>query len=86
MSSPQTRFRSPSRGEGAAADLEPRKQARGYLRTMAWISLPVVVVLAGVHVQSLLNPAAGLVHAQMVPVLPAQAQVVDQRSFNGACL
>ncbi|KAF3766187.1 calcium-dependent phosphotriesterase [Cryphonectria parasitica EP155] len=48
---------------------------------MAWmISLPTLAVLAAVNVQWLLNPKAVTANAQQT--LPAQAQVIDQRSFN----
>lgn len=46
---------------------------------MAWVSLPSLAVLAAIHIQWLLNPNTVVVRAQE---LPAQAQVVDQRSFN----
>lgn len=47
---------------------------------MAGISLPALAVLAAVHLQWLLNPKTVTARAQE---LPAQAQVIDQRSFNG---
>ena len=46
---------------------------------MAWISLPALAVLAAVHIQWLLNPNSVAVQAQE---LPAQAQVIDQKTFN----
>ncbi|KAG6359995.1 hypothetical protein INS49_011051 [Diaporthe citri] len=46
---------------------------------MAWVSLPSLAVLAAIHIQWLLNPDSVVVQAQD---LPAQAQVIDQRSFN----
>lgn len=52
---------------------------------MAWLSLPVFVVLAGIHFQGLLNPSSVLVQAQaqaQAQVVPPQAQVVDQTTFN----
>lgn len=81
-STPQTS--SHSRGGRGPATLYTswRSTAGGHLFiTMAWMSLPLLAVLAGVHVQWLLNPAVMLAQAQTIP---AQAQVVDQRSFNGA--
>lgn len=79
-STPQTR--APSRGEDGPRVGENLGAAgrHGHFRTMAWLSLPLLAVLAGVHVQWLLNPAAVVVQAQTVP---AQAQIVDQRTFNG---
>lgn len=52
-----------------------------YHFNMAWITLPFLALLAGIHVQWLLDPAAVVAQAQTIP---AQAQIVDQRSFNGA--
>lgn len=46
---------------------------------MAWVSLPSLAILAGIHIQWLLNPESVVVQAQEVP---AQAQIIDQRSFN----
>lgn len=46
---------------------------------MAWVSLPSLAILAAIHIQWLLNPDSVAVRAQE---LPAQAQVIDQRSFN----
>lgn len=46
---------------------------------MAWLSLPLLAVLASLHMQWMLNPSSVVVQAQ---TLPAQAQLVDQRSFN----
>lgn len=46
---------------------------------MAWVSLPSLAILAAIHIQWLLNPDSVTVQAQEVP---AQAQVIDQRSFN----
>lgn len=80
---PQTSSSSSSRGEGNPGTLWSNAAAGGHLRTMAWISLPLLAVLAGLHMQWLLHPAAVVVQAQSIP---AQAQVVDQRSFNGSSL
>lgn len=46
---------------------------------MAWVSLPSLAILAAINIQWLLNPDSVVVQAQDVP---AQAQVIDQRSFN----
>lgn len=59
----------------------PKQEPQGAFRRMAWISLPFAAVLAGMHLQSMLTPAGVVVQAQQIP---AQAQVIDQRSFNGA--
>lgn len=80
VNTPQTCL--PSRGEDDP-DTPGNREAGGHLRTMAWISLPIFAVLAGVHVQWLLDPAVVLAQAQTIP---AQAQVIDQRSFNGRYL
>jgi gluconolactonase len=48
---------------------------------MAWVSLPSLALLAAVHIQWLLNPNSLAVQAQALE-LPAQAQLVDQRTFN----
>lgn len=72
---------SPTRGENSPDESQKQKQRPdGHLRTMAWISLPLVAVLAGMQLQSVMNPTTVAVQAQE---LPAQAQVIDQKSFNG---
>lgn len=86
----------PSRRKTAASDGTPeaaqdspdstsppptkKKGIKKNLRTMAWISSPVLAVLVGLQFQWALTSAPLGAQAQD---LPAQAQVVDQRSFNG---
>lgn len=51
---------------------------------MAWLSLPIFAVLAVAHLDSAARPNGGsfVARAQDAVVVPAQAQVIDQRSFN----
>lgn len=49
------------------------------MRIMAWLSLPIFAVLASAHIESMIHPNRVVVRAQDVP---AQAQVIDQKSFN----
>lgn len=74
----------PQKAFGSKRERDPesswKKQAGVHLQTMAWISLPLLALLAGLHMQWVLNPATVAVQAQTIP---PQAQVVDQRSFNG---
>lgn len=57
------------------------KKKKEHLCTMAWITLPFAAVLAGMQLQSILSPAAVVVQAGAQSI-PAQAQVIDQKSFN----
>lgn len=56
---------------------------RRHLRTMAWALSPVLALWAAVQLQSLLNPASVTVQAQNSTSIPAQAQIINQKSFNG---
>lgn len=47
---------------------------------MAWLTLPALALVAAINLQWLLNPKTVAVKAQD---LPAQAQVVNQASWNG---
>lgn len=55
------------------------KKSGGHLRIMAWLSLPVFAALAIAHIESMIQPNGFMVRAQEVP---AQAQVIDQKTFN----
>ena len=46
---------------------------------MAWISLPVLALLAGLVIQGRLSPASSIACAVEVP---SQAQIINQKSFN----
>lgn len=47
---------------------------------MAWFTLPALALVAATNLQWLLNPKTVAVRAQDVP---AQAQVINQASWNG---
>lgn len=50
------------------------------LKTMAWISLPILALVAGLVIQGRLGPSSSsLVCAEQVP---PQAQIISQKSFN----
>lgn len=74
----------PQKVSGSKRERDPdtswKKKAGVHLQKMAWISLPVLALLAGLHMQWVLNPAMVTAQAQTIP---PQAQVINQRSFNG---
>lgn len=83
---------SPQKKTAAAGDSRPAPpeppaaSATSWITTtslytiMAWLTLPALALVAAINLQWLLNPKTVAVRAQDIP---AQAQVVNQASWNG---
>lgn len=79
---------SPQKTTAAAAAAPPKPRPSEPARTsrysiMTWTTVPALALVAAINVQWLLNPKTVAVSAQDVP---AQAQVINQASWNGMSL